>query len=136
MRAMDGPFFDKLSRVSTKIRLGLVAVNPSLSPARGRFLRRSFGPIRILSTVAVSCLQLRELKSRRGRTMVMYQGYTYNFQCETKYGRNWVCSSRRHRNCKAAISTTDCLEFIKEWNEHNHHPPAFHVTSDGNYVRI
>ncbi|GBP52281.1 hypothetical protein EVAR_9193_1 [Eumeta japonica] len=72
------------------------------------------------------------LKTRRGRPMLMYRGYTFTQTATLRSGyRRWSCSSQRHKKCKAVVWTThDTMQLHKGCGVHTHGPPSFHVTKD------
>ncbi|GBP52284.1 hypothetical protein EVAR_9196_1 [Eumeta japonica] len=68
--------------------------------------------------------------------MLLYRGFTFNSHCATKMGQSWRCSSRSSKNCKVTVYTTEGLRVTKVCDVHTHDPPMFHITSQGEYIRI
>lgn len=61
------------------------------------------------------------IKSKRGRTMIVYKNYTYSrFPYPLKSGWRWYCS--KVKSCRAHILTTENNVIITELGNHNHLP--------------
>lgn len=57
--------------------------------------------------------------SRRGKTLLSVQGFTFCAQSVTGPKTRWVCSTHNHRRCRALVHTLE-NHIIKMKNEHNH----------------
>lgn len=73
------------------------------------------------------------LKSVRGNTLLHYRKYTYYQYYKKKNGAKWKCSARV---CKAFIVTNEYNEVISGSNNHPHEPPNYHITDNGEYIRL
>lgn len=79
--------------------------------------------------------------SRTGKSLLLYDGYTYYLKNLQAHGRKqWYCSSRDMAGCRADIITAparsgdgDVLFLVR--GRHIHAPPSYYFTPDGKYVR-
>lgn len=63
----------------------------------------------------------------------MVNGYT--FYKYAKAGKVWVCSSKSSANCQAKIRY-DKIRVAPIVFDHNHAPPQYYITKNGEYVKI
>ncbi|CAH2040272.1 unnamed protein product, partial [Iphiclides podalirius] len=65
------------------------------------------------------CVQY--IMSKKGNTMLQYQGYTYHLKGKAAIRRIWRCSRHCSYHCRATVTTVyDTV--VKVRNEHNHGP--------------
>lgn len=69
-----------------------------------------------------------------GKTVLMYNKFTYYKLYDVAAGARWTCTHRRR--CKAFLHLNDEHYFIKGDTDHSHPPPVYHRTSDGKYIKI
>lgn len=70
--------------------------------------------------------------------LLMFKGYTYNRYHISGGGKiYWQCS-RIKSGCKAAMRTysVDYKQFDILREDHNHDPPSYHRTADGEWVKV
>ncbi|XP_063540208.1 uncharacterized protein LOC134749243 [Cydia strobilella] len=73
------------------------------------------------------------LTTRRNKRILLYQGFTYSRVNPGQY----CCSKRLVLKCKAKIKLDEVHTVIlDEELKHNHVPPVFHVSKDGEYIPI
>ncbi|GBP52280.1 hypothetical protein EVAR_9192_1 [Eumeta japonica] len=78
----------------------------------------------------------RVLSSQLGRPMLLFRGFTYSLGYDSIESKQWRCSSRISKRCKATLHTTKDLIFRKCYGRHTHQPPSYHVTADGTYIKL
>ncbi|KAL0881502.1 hypothetical protein ABMA27_001353 [Loxostege sticticalis] len=59
-----------------------------------------------------------------------------NFTYYKRKGRIWTCSSRTSSHCTAKIRLEKNHQVTVVSLEHNHPPPKFRVTEDGEYIKV
>lgn len=76
-----------------------------------------------------------ELISLNGKTVLLYQKYTYSKQ-GPKDPRYYYCSRKQSQKCQAKINLHRDGSFAMTNTEHNHPPPKLYKTNDGKYLKI
>ncbi|KAJ0177664.1 hypothetical protein K1T71_006537 [Dendrolimus kikuchii] len=56
--------------------------------------------------------------SRKGKTILQYNGHTYRRAYRNKIGNRWICS--KNKNCNAYIYTDDDSQVLDAYEEHFH----------------
>ncbi|KAH9645069.1 hypothetical protein HF086_005614 [Spodoptera exigua] len=62
------------------------------------------------------------VESRRGKTVLQYNGHRYRQAYKTKSGTRWNCSVNKH--CTAFLFINDQDEILMSYEEHDHHRPT------------
>lgn len=73
------------------------------------------------------------LRLADSKSTIMYKGYT--FSTGPRKG-SLVCSRRRRGKCSARLRLDDDGNIVFAVTDHNHPPPQFHITSEGEYIKI
>lgn len=61
------------------------------------------------------------VESRRGKTVLQFNGYRYRKLYKNRQGTRWACSAKK--TCSAYVYTNDNNEIIITNQSHNHDPP-------------
>lgn len=64
--------------------------------------------------------------------LLMLNGYTFS---RMSTDLRWYCSKKKG-GCKAKVVLDSDQKIVYASNEHNHAPPQYHITANGNYVLI
>ncbi|KAG6441725.1 hypothetical protein O3G_MSEX001971 [Manduca sexta] len=59
------------------------------------------------------------VKSKRGKTLISIDGYTFCAQSVIGMKTRWICSTHNNKRCRASLHTFD-NEIVKMKNDHNH----------------
>lgn len=73
---------------------------------------------------------------RNGKTLLMFNGYTYFYHAGLAKCQRWACSGKTRHKCQMYlhVDNTGKVNFIKK-HDHNHPPPVYIITEDGYYVK-
>lgn len=63
------------------------------------------------------------MQSQRGRTVLLYQQYTFNLKGSTASRTRWRCVGHTKHGCTAAVITDNFNNFIRTYGFHPHSPP-------------
>lgn len=62
------------------------------------------------------------VQSRRGKTILQYNGHRYRKAYKTRNGTRWNCS--QNKNCSAFLFLNDSDEILMSYVKHRHPPPS------------
>ncbi|CAH2040257.1 unnamed protein product, partial [Iphiclides podalirius] len=72
--------------------------------------------------------EIRFLPTTGGKTLIVYQGYTFSYMNRK---RNLRCSRKLTNHCNARFTLDAEGNIVSGFAEHNHPPPTLHRTADG-----
>ncbi|KOB68645.1 Modifier of mdg4, partial [Operophtera brumata] len=73
----------------------------------------------LLTGDAGTGVPIKYIMSRRGKTLLSVQGFTFCVQSVSGPKTRWVCSTHNHRRCRALVHTFE-NQIIKIKNDHDH----------------
>lgn len=68
-----------------------------------------------------------------GKTIIMYQNYTFSFVNNKRYLR---CSRMFRGKCEARLILDEDGNIVSAKTSHNHPPPSYYRTPSGLYIKI
>ncbi|KAL0881475.1 hypothetical protein ABMA27_001338 [Loxostege sticticalis] len=96
-------------------------------------LEHNHPPPKYIVTKDGQYLNYKLINSGRSQ-LLMVDGYT--FSKANKISRTWHCSSSGMMNCKARVRIDRSNTLVCVLLEHNHPPPNYVVTKDGQYCKV
>lgn len=64
--------------------------------------------------------EARLISSKKGKTLILWNDYTYCFACKCKSGIRWRCSTHHRHGCRAFLRTDDNHVIIHYSVIHSH----------------
>ncbi|KAL4714698.1 hypothetical protein ACJJTC_012615 [Scirpophaga incertulas] len=92
----------------------------------GRHLQNFIGPASAWDDIIID---MRFLKTSKGGTMLILDGYTYSKNSSIRKGGARFTCSKKLKNCKAVVHMSKIGEILKADTLHNHEPPKYIVTA-------
>ncbi|XP_045514794.1 uncharacterized protein LOC123708238 [Pieris brassicae] len=65
------------------------------------------------------------VKSRNGKNLLMFKGYTYYSHKHLRNGIRWSCTQMGSRSCRAFMHVTKEMIVVRAYVEHTHQPSKY-----------